>query len=132
MIEFNNLLHIQAQVQQFHNKCGLRAPSEIDVDWKDIKGHAYKLIMEEFIELQNAINDSELDQVVHEACDLLYVVAGFFVRMGINAKPFFDAVHEKNMEKAGGPKREDGKQLKPEGFEPLNMKKLMEEYYGTI
>jgi hypothetical protein len=38
--------------------------------------------------------------------------------LGIDLRPFFREVHRTNMWKLKGPKREDGKQLKPEGWKP--------------
>lgn len=38
--------------------------------------------------------------------------------LGVDLKPFFKEVHRTNMNKLQGPKREDGKQLKPEGWKP--------------
>jgi predicted HAD superfamily Cof-like phosphohydrolase len=38
--------------------------------------------------------------------------------IGIDLRPYFREVHRTNMWKLKGPKREDGKQLKPEGWKP--------------
>lgn len=38
--------------------------------------------------------------------------------IGVDLRPFFKEVHRTNMNKLKGPKREDGKQLKPEGWKP--------------
>lgn len=62
-------------------------------------------------------NPDELE-VIDGLCDLLYVVFGSAVTMGIDLEPFFEEVHRANMEKTTGPKRADGKQLKPEGWQP--------------
>lgn len=51
-------------------------------------------------------------------CDLLYVTYGMAVEMGVDLEPFFELVHASNMKKLGGPVREDGKTLKPEGWKP--------------
>lgn len=58
------------------------------------------------------------EDVIDGYCDLLYVVFGSAVTDGIDLDPFFAEVHRANMEKATGPKREDGKQLKPEDWKP--------------
>jgi predicted HAD superfamily Cof-like phosphohydrolase len=36
----------------------------------------------------------------------------------VDLAPHFEEVHRANMTKLAGPKREDGKQLKPEGWQP--------------
>lgn len=38
--------------------------------------------------------------------------------LGVDLRPFFLEVHRTNMHKLEGPKREDGKQLKPPGWKP--------------
>lgn len=58
-------------------------------------------------------------------CDLLYVTFGTAVAWGIDLDPFFEEVHRANMTKLAGPKREDGKQLKPEGWTPPDIEGLL-------
>jgi predicted HAD superfamily Cof-like phosphohydrolase len=50
--------------------------------------------------------------------DLIYVIEGTNLEFGIDGKAVFDVVHAANMAKIGGPIREDGKRLKPEGWMP--------------
>jgi predicted HAD superfamily Cof-like phosphohydrolase len=50
--------------------------------------------------------------------DVDYVVEGTRVAFGIDGAPIAARVHEANMAKVGGPMREDGKRLKPPGWEP--------------
>jgi predicted HAD superfamily Cof-like phosphohydrolase len=49
-------------------------------------------------------------------CDLIYVTLGAAVAAGIDLDPFFWEVQRANLDKLNGPVREDGKQLKPEGW----------------
>ena len=79
-----------------------------------------ELIHEEFIELMTA---PYLDEVMKEACDLVYVVLGMFVEFGWDFDEAFSRVHESNMSKLGEDGkpiyREDGKVLKgPDFFKP--------------
>ena len=60
--------------------------------------------------------DADITRVVHELTDLLYVTYGTLVEFGVNADAVFAEVHRANMRKLDGPKRADGKQLKPEGW----------------
>jgi predicted HAD superfamily Cof-like phosphohydrolase len=50
--------------------------------------------------------------------------------MGVDLQPFFEEVHRANMTKAGGPKREDGKQLKPVNWRPPDMAAVLTRIYG--
>jgi predicted HAD superfamily Cof-like phosphohydrolase len=57
-------------------------------------------------------------ETIDGLCDLIYVVVGTAVTAGIDLGPHFTEVHRANMMKLQGPKRADGKQLKPEGWQP--------------
>lgn len=46
--------------------------------------------------------------------------------LGVDLRPFFSEVHRTNMHKLTGPKREDGKQLKPPGWKPPRIKAMYE------
>jgi len=50
-----------------------------------------------------------------------------FKGLGIDLMPFYEEVHRTNMAKLGGPKREDGKQLKPPGWEPPRIGEILKE-----
>lgn len=59
-----------------------------------------------------------LTAIADDVADVNYVVNGTGVAFGIDGETVFNIVHEANMLKASGPRREDGKQLKPEGWQP--------------
>lgn len=52
--------------------------------------------------------------------------------LAINLGPFFQEVHRTNMHKLKGPKREDGKQLKPEGWKPPRIKALYNRMLSKV
>lgn len=67
-----------------------------------------KLVTEEYNELKEAIEEGmSLDQIAKELADLLYVVYGTGVAMGIDLDECLKRVHESNMSKLG----DDGKPL---------------------
>jgi len=84
------------------------------------------LIQEEFKELMQA---PYLDEVMKEACDLVYVVLGMFVEFGWDFDEAFSRVHESNMSKLGEDGkpiyREDGKVLKGPNFEKADLSDLV-------
>ena len=82
------------------------------LDWQ--KG----IIPEELIELVEAIQRNDLPEAADALVDFIYVILGLANHMGIALDPLFYAVHDANMEKFSGPIRDDGKQLKPEGWVP--------------
>ena len=71
--------------------------------------------------------DPNLVEVIDGLCDLLYVTFGTAVAAGIDLDRYFQEVHRSNLEKLTGPKRADGKQLKPEGWQPPRIQQLLEQ-----
>ncbi|MEJ2289453.1 MAG: hypothetical protein P8Y02_12585 [Deinococcales bacterium] len=57
----------------------------------------------------------------HELADLLYVVYGTFVALGVDADEVFAEIHAANLRKVGAPRRADGKQLRPDGWRPADV-----------
>ena len=61
----------------------------------------------------------DLPELADACADLDYVNAGVRVAFGIDGGPIAKLVHDANMAKRGGPKREgDGKRMKPPGWTP--------------
>lgn len=136
----SNRLH--EQVTAFHKVFG--APiAERPTDIARVRmGLRLRLIAEEFCELMvaggvppqyasrtyNEIVDAiewvkgstgaDMPGVADALADLDYVIEGMRVEMGIDGGPIADAVHAANMRKLDGPRRADGKILKPEGWSP--------------
>jgi len=134
---------LREQVREFHRTMGCperSTPGEISEERAKLR---LKLIGEEFLELVHAMLGTKGDlqtsiveffEVVDEApiainmvamvdalADLDYVIEGTRLEFGIDGGPIADAVHAANMAKLGGPKREDGKILKPEGWQPADI-----------
>lgn len=61
-------------------------------------------------------------------CDLTYVTMGAAVNIPVNIERHFDEVHRANMAKLGGPMREDGKVLKPEGWTPPDHQSILDRH----
>ncbi len=57
-------------------------------------------------------------ETIDGLCDLKYVVEGTFEAFGVDGEPFWDEVHRSNMMKVNGPRRADGKILKPADWTP--------------
>lgn len=66
-------------------------------------------------------------QVIDAMCDIIVVVHNTSNAMGIDLEPFFDEVHRTNMAKVGGGKRADGKAMKPTGWRPPQIKRMLAE-----
>jgi hypothetical protein len=74
--------------------------------------------------------EQSLAGAIDGLCDQLATIYGAAVTFGIDLTPFWAEVHRTNMAKAGGPKREDGKQLKPPGWEPPDIAGLLVKLHG--
>lgn len=102
------LCRMQEQVREFHR--GMQQPVGTEARALPAERVAVRaeLIREEFIdELLPALASGDMVETADAAIDLLYVVHGLLVEMGINAAPLFDEVHRSNMSKLG----EDGKAI---------------------
>lgn len=119
----------QAQVRDFHRACQLPRPEEPTLDWDKLNDYSLDLVLEEYEELREAVLDRSAPGMVHELVDLLYVVYGVAITAGIDLEPFWEEIHRVNMEKAHGPKRKDGKQLRPVDWEPADIEGLYKKIY---
>lgn len=106
-----------AQVREFTKACNDTLPK-----------HPQKMTVEGVAFIRKMVNDEmdelEESQTVTEQADALvdaiYYICDFAVRNGVNLDPLFEIVHRANMQKVVNGKvirREDGKILKPEGWE---------------
>ncbi len=114
----------QAMVREFHVACGLPAPDRptLDAFPGDLR---ISLIEEEAAELAEAVHEGDMVGMIDALCDLLYVTYGAAVSMGVDLEPHFAEVHRSNMAKRGGPVRTDGKQLKPDGWQPPQLARIL-------
>jgi predicted HAD superfamily Cof-like phosphohydrolase len=69
----------------------------------------------------------DLPAVTDALADLDYVDEGTRLAFGIDGQPIADAVHAANMAKVGGHKDEYGKWRKPEGWQPPDIVRLLQE-----
>ena len=116
----------QKMVQEFHEQFGIYiavTPSVPDNITQTLRN---RLIQEEFEEFQEAMQNKDLSGMAKELADLLYVVYGTAVSLGIDMEPVFKEVHRSNMSKVGGYKREDGKWVKPSTYSPAFLDNILE------
>ena len=115
-------------VKEFHRKFGFADGASPKMP--DVKTRRFRmnLIDEESSELEFALKAGDLTKAADAIADLLYVTYGTAVSLGIDIRPIIEEVHRANMQKEGGEYREDdGKLLKPEGWEEPKIAELIEE-----
>ena len=114
----------QMKVRRFHEVFNCKRQDKPGLmDEVDLR---IRLMREEFCaELVPAMRVGDLPAIADGIGDLLYVVLGTAVAYGINIDPIFEAIHNANMAKLGGTTRPDGKILKPEGWQPPDIRSLL-------
>ncbi len=116
-------------VADFHRAIGADVPDRPAVPDLETFELRETLLREEFEEVLaqfaevrartsvgGAIGLAELAPLAHELVDLLYVTYGALVAFGVSADRVFREVHGANLAKASGPRRDDGKQMKPKNW----------------
>ena len=119
----------QRQVMEFHGAFELGAPGYLD-EGNFPAELRIRLIEEEASEFAEAARAGDVIGTIDALCDLLYVTYGAAVSLGIDIEPFFEEVHRSNMAKRGGSRRADGKWLKPAGWQPPALERILRERYG--
>ena len=128
----------ETYVTHFQKAMGQPMNAELNVDLLQLR---MDLIKEEVRELEAEVgaisyqlikskepNIEQLENMVKELADIMYVVSGFAVTFGIPIQPAFARVHQSNMTKLvdGKPMlREDGKVIKGPNYKPPTMKGLI-------
>lgn len=135
---------LRAQVLEFHRAMDVPVLDRSQVPPDERVRLRLSLVIEEALELLEAALPNETSVVGHcrrrlnliiqcgvirvdlpELADALadidYVVEGARLEFGVDGAPVAAGVHAANMAKLGGPVREDGKRLKPEGWRPFDV-----------
>lgn len=131
-----NLTESNAQkVQAFHAAISSPYPQRPQVPNAPLLSLRLTLLREEMQEVEaefqhlNAHLDTatpaDLAPLAHELADLLYVTYGALGALGVDADAMFAEVHRANLSKTSGPRRNDGKQLKPEGWQKADVLKVI-------
>jgi NTP pyrophosphatase (non-canonical NTP hydrolase) len=94
------------------------------------------LIEEEFSELKVAVKDCNPEEIVDALTDILVVTIGAAHSMGCDIEGAWKEVMRTNLAKIDKEtgkvrKREDGKVLKPEGWQPPNLKPYTDKGMGN-
>jgi predicted HAD superfamily Cof-like phosphohydrolase len=101
-----------------------KTPTFPDKKTQDLRA---MLIAEEVNETLIAMENNDMVEIADGIVDSIVVLIGAALTYGIDIRPIWNEVHKTNMAKVGGKIREDGKKLKPEGWQPPQIKELLEE-----
>lgn len=133
---------LERDVREFMKATGQPTPEHADPDSVPLQMRA-NLLLEECLETVEAlgfslvvdeqypptfalrkVREPDWPEVIDGVCDVVYVAIGLLVTLGVNIGPYWHEVQRSNMAKVGGPIRDDGKLLKPEGWKPPRIKYL--------
>jgi predicted HAD superfamily Cof-like phosphohydrolase len=120
----------QKMVQDFHNKLNCLVNYKPTVPDKAEMDLRSKLIAEELLELVTAFAKRDLIGAVDALGDLLYVVYGAGVMLGVDLEPVFKEIHRSNMTKAGAKRNEHGKIMKGPAYQPPLIWDIISEQWG--
>ncbi len=100
------------QVQEFHETYGLPVKDTPDISDEKTNALRINLLAEELEELQDALKDGDMVEVLDALTDLQYVLDGAYLSFGLHGvkAAAFDEVHASNMSKLG----EDGNPIRRE------------------
>ena len=113
-------------IKNFHTKFGAYVGSEPQIPPLPVIVLKSTLIWEEITETLNAIANDNLEGIADGIADSIVVLLGAAVSYGIDIRPIWDEVHRTNMLNEGGATRADGKILKPVGWKPPKIRKLLD------
>jgi len=126
---------MQEKVKEFQIMAGSTlndVPTLLD---KKILNLRYDLKCEELSELKYAIETNDIVEIADALGDLLYLILGTSVSMGINLEQVFDEIHKSNMTKKSSDgvliKRADGKILKPDTYVKPDIERILKEQGWT-
>jgi len=108
---------VQKGVQEFHEKYGCLTKYEPTMPEPDVLLLRSRLIVEEAAEFLKAASNRDMVEMCDAIGDLLYVVYGTAVVMGVNMEPISAEIQRSNMSKDGGGKDSGGKIMKGPDFE---------------
>lgn len=117
-------------VKEFMHVFGQATPSTLQknimVDNPKLTNFRLDLIREEVRELEHAVKENDMTEVIDALCDIIYVVQGMGVAFGINMDEAFRIVHASNMSKLCRTEQEAIDTLEHyktvPGFEHINVK----------
>ena len=117
------------QLKQWNNATGIKNPSKVTSLLEERMNLRFALMEEENLEYMRARNYTDIADALG---DMLYILVGTIVEHGLQDKieAIFDEIHRSNMTKVVDGKvirRDDGKILKPEGYEKPNLKPILED-----
>lgn len=113
------------QLGRDHPRRSVAAPLEVVLHGGDVRRLGRRSA-----EFAEAWHRRQREAMLRALTSLVDDVHATAAHLGVDLRPFFDAVHATNLAKHGGPVRHDGKIQKPEGWRPPDIAGLYHALYG--
>jgi predicted HAD superfamily Cof-like phosphohydrolase len=117
------------KVLEFHKTYNMPAPLEVGFPAPERVQLRLDLIEEEYKELQDAVAAGDMVETADALGDLIYVVYGMAIELGIPLPDVVEEIHRSNMSKLGLDGhpiyRYDGKVLKGPHYTPPNISSVL-------
>lgn len=119
------------KVREFHEiyKCATGEIGKPDISDKALMNLRKGLVDEEYQELLQALEEDNIVEVADALGDLLYVIYGWGITIGLDMDAIVAEIHRSNLSKLGADGkpiyREDGKVLKGPDFTQPNLKPIV-------
>jgi len=111
-------------VQMWMESAGQLVTAKQDTDsYVELQDNQMTYVEEEFYELLHAYNNLDREEVIKEACDLIWVAYGLLHTMGVDTDIAFGKVSDSNMSKLPFTYKE-GKVQKGPNYRKPNLKEL--------
>jgi len=116
-------------VAVFMTACGQECPTTPSKP-SDLSALYVKLIQEEYLEFMRATKNNDDTEELDACFDMMWVIVGYMRSRGWDCEMAWDEGAKSNLSKIDPTtgnvvKREDGKILKPEGWQPPNFRQFV-------
>lgn len=116
-------------VSVFLHACGQQYPNT-PIPQNDLSKLYLNLIIEEYNEFRDAIAAQDDAEQLDACFDMIWVIVGYMKARGWDCEQAWDEGAKSNLSKIDSQtgfvkRREDGKILKPDGWQPPNFKKFV-------
>lgn len=133
MKKFHVMAPITDMMRSFNQEVGhkVRLPAE------DTRTLRRELLKEEYEEYLHAEQEDDLVEIADALADMIVIISGTAAAYGIDLDEVLAEVHQSNMAKINPEtgmvlRREDGKVLKPQGWEPPNVRRVLDEQGSLV
>lgn len=126
---------LESQVRQFNETYNVSMKEKPELPTETEGNLLHSLILEELMELNEAMDNGDIIEVADALADIIYVTAQQALKLGFPVDALVREVQRSNMSKLGADGkplyREDGKVLKGEAYSPPDIVTVLHKHGYT-